>query len=88
MKRFAAIVILVIGTTAFPAVALAAQPENPSCWGAASADFAQSAPGALGEHASSFDSPRLGIGNVGLTLGVTDTHQPGALANALGFDCP
>ena len=85
MKRFAAIVILVIGTTAFPAVALAAAPANPSCWGAASADFAQSAPGALGEHASSFDSPRLGIGNVAYLF--TGTHQPGDLAGALGFTC-
>jgi hypothetical protein len=85
VKRFAAIVILVIATTAFPAVALAAQPTNPSCWGAATRDFAQSAPGALGEHASSFDSPRLGIGNVAYLF--TGTHQPGDLAAALGFSC-
>jgi len=87
MKKLIASAVLA-GTLAFPALTLAAQPSYANCWGAASADFATSAPGALGEHASSFDSPRLGIGNVGLTLGVTDTHQPGALANALGFDCP
>ena len=85
MKRLAAIVILVVGTMAFPALALAAEPVNPSCWGAASADFARSAPGALGQHASSFDSPRLGIGNVALLF--TGTHQPGDLAAALGFSC-
>jgi hypothetical protein len=33
--------------------ALADKPADPNCWGEASADFAQTAPGALGEHASS-----------------------------------
>jgi hypothetical protein len=85
VKKLIAAGILVIGTAAFPAAALAATPSNPSCWGAATADFAQSAPGALGEHASSFDSPRLGIGNVAELF--TGTHQPGDLAAALGFSC-
>lgn len=66
--------------------AFAGPPANPSCWGAASADFAQSAPGALGEHASSFETPRLGIGNVAELF--TGTHQPGDLAAVLGFSCP
>jgi hypothetical protein len=39
----------------------------------------------MGQHASSFDSPRLGIGNVAYLF--TDTHQPGDLAAALGFTC-
>ena len=45
---------------------------DPSCWGKASAAFAQSAPGALGEHASSpppvdLNGPkpgRTGLGNI------------------------
>jgi hypothetical protein len=45
---------------------------DPSCWGQASAAFAQSEPGALGEHASSPPPPdlngpkpgRTGIGNI------------------------
>jgi hypothetical protein len=85
MRKLVAIVVLVIGTVAFPAAALAASPDNPSCWGAATRDFAQSATGAMGQHASSFDSPRLGIGNVAFLF--TDTHQPGDLAAALGFTC-
>jgi len=85
MKRLVLIGALVLGA-AFPAQAMAAQPNNPSCWGAAAADLAQSARGAMGQHASSFDEPRLGIGNVAFLF--TDTHQPGDLAAALGFTCP
>lgn len=84
MKRLVLLSALVSGA-AFPAGTLAATPNNPSCWGAASADFAQSTPGAMGAHASSFDSPRLGIGNVAELF--TGTHQPGDLAAALGFSC-
>lgn len=84
MKR-----VIVLGAflvvLALPAGVAAAQPDNPSCWGQASTDFAQSAPGAMGEHASSFDTPRLGIGNVANLF--TGTHQPGDLAGVLGFSC-
>jgi hypothetical protein len=83
MKRLVLIVAIVVAA-AFPAGVLAASPNNPSCWGAASADLAQS--GAMGQHASSFDEPRLGIGNVASLF--TGTHQPGDLAAALGFACP
>ncbi len=86
MKKMLAAVIVAVALTAIPAAALAAPPSNPSCWGAASADFAHSAPGALGEHSSSFATPRLGIGNVANAF--TGTHQPGLLATALGFTCP
>lgn len=85
MRRLVATVILAIGLTAIPALALGAQPSNASCWGAASADLAQSATGAMGDHASSFDSPRLGIGNVAYLF--TGSHQPGDLAGVLGFSC-
>ena len=84
MKRLVVLSALVIGA-AFPAQMLAAAPDHASCWGAASADLAQSATGAMGDHASSFDSPRLGIGNVAELF--TGTHQPGDLAEALGFSC-
>lgn len=85
MKRLVTGLLLGAALAALPGAAAAAQPSNPSCWGAATQDFAQSAPGALGEHASSFDSPRLGIGNVAFLF--TGTHQPGDLAAALGFSC-
>jgi hypothetical protein len=84
MKRLIVLTALALAV-AFPASAAAAEPSNPSCWGAATTDLAQSAPGAMGEHASSFDTPRLGIGNVAYLF--TGTHQPGDLASALGFAC-
>ena len=83
MKRLVLIAVLAIAA-AFPAGVSTAAPNNPSCWGAASADLAQS--GAMGPHASSFDEPRLGIGNVASLF--TGSHQPGDLAAALGFTCP
>ena len=85
MKKLVVVAVLAFGMAAFPAVALAGQPDNPSCWGAAAADLARSSSGAMGDHASSFDSPRLGIGNVANLF--TGTHQPGELAAALGFSC-
>jgi hypothetical protein len=73
--------------------ALADPPSSPSCWGAATADFAQLSPGALGEHSSSPppldltpDRPgRAGIGNVARILG---GDHPSDAAAALGFTCP
>lgn len=72
--------------------AFADKPADPNCWGEASADFAQTAPGALGEHASSPppidltpDRPgRAGIGNVARALG---GDHPSDAAAILGFDC-
>ena len=84
MKRLIILSALLLAL-ALPAQVAAAQPVNPSCWGAAASDLAQSSTGAMGQHASSFDSPRLGIGNVAYLF--TGTHQPGILAGALGFDC-
>jgi hypothetical protein len=73
-------------------VASADSPTDPNCWGEASADFAQSAPGALGEHASNPpaidltpDRPgRAGIGNVARALGGS---HPSDAAAVLGADC-
>lgn len=84
-KRLALGLVLGAVLAAAPGAAAASKPSNPDCWGAATADFAQSAPGALGEHSSSFPTPRLGIGNVAELF--TGTHQPGDLAAALGFSC-
>lgn len=93
MKSFATL-CGVCATMALTApAAFADPPTNPSCWGAASADFAQSAPGALGEHASSPpaldltpDRPgRAGIGNVARILG---GDHPSDAAALLGFSCP
>jgi hypothetical protein len=58
-------------------------PTNPNCFGKGASQLGQA--GALGDHASSFPTPRLGIGNVAQLL--TGTHQPGELAGLLGADC-
>jgi hypothetical protein len=93
MRHVIAIVAL-CSTMAFLAgPALADAPDSPSCWGAASSEFAQSEPGALGEHASTPppldltpDRPgRAGIGNVARILG---GNHPSDAAAALGADCP
>jgi hypothetical protein len=94
MRKLMAISALVCAMSAVPASVLAAQPNNPDCWGAATADFARSAPGALGEHSSNPPDVDLGLGRPGRAgLGnvaqiLTGTHQPGDLAAALGFTCP
>jgi hypothetical protein len=85
MRKLIIVAVLALGAALLPAAALAATPNNPACWGAATRDLAQQYAGAMGEHASSFDSPRLGIGNVAQLF--TGTHQPGDLAAALGFSC-
>ena len=88
MKRLIVLSAFVV-VLALPATVAAGQPDNASCWGQVSADFARSSPGALGEHSSSFETPRLGIGNVANLF--TDTHQPGTLGavlgGMLGFSC-
>jgi len=61
----------------------AATPTNPNCFGKGASQLGQA--GEMGEHSSSFDEPRLGIGNV--AEAVTGTHQPGELGIALGADC-
>jgi hypothetical protein len=82
MRKLLAIAALIIGTTAFPALALGAAPANANCWGSVTSQFAQSATGAMGQHSSSFEEPRSGIGNVAYAN--TGTHQPSALGEFLG----
>ena len=80
----------VCGVLAICALALAVvpaaagePPTNPNCFGIGASGLGQA--GEMGEHSSSFDEPRLGIGNVAFVF--TGTHQPGELAGVLGADC-
>jgi hypothetical protein len=82
-KRLIAVAVATVALAAAPA-ASADVPTDPSCFGAGAAELGQA--GAMGEHSSSFDEPRLGIGNVAFLL--TGTHQPGELAALLGATCP
>jgi hypothetical protein len=85
MKRKIICGLLAVGALAMTAapVAGAGQPTNPNCFGIGASGLGKA--GAMGEHASSFGEPRLGIGNVAFAL--TGTHQPGELAGLLGADC-
>lgn len=70
----------VLGITATLALAApAAAADGSNCWGVVSAQTARS-DGGLGSHASSFDEPRLGIGNVARLFGV---DGPGGLGSLL-----
>lgn len=60
---------------ASPAVAA----DGSNCWGVVSSQAARS-DGGLGAHASSFDEPRLGIGNVARLFNV---EGPGGLGTLL-----
>lgn len=52
--------VLTVGTAA------SGEPADASCWGQASKVFAQM--GVMGEHSSSFETPRLGLRNLARTL--------------------
>jgi hypothetical protein len=92
MKRSAVFAVLFALVLAFAPAALADRPADPNCWGEATKEFAQSEPGALGEHASSPppidltpDRPgRAGIGNVARLLG---GDHPSDAAALLGASC-
>jgi hypothetical protein len=85
--RHRLIVLTAFATLTFAATPAAfadgGQPTSPNCFGAGAAQLGQA--GAMGDHSSSFPTPRLGIGNVAYAF--TGTHQPGQLAGLLGADC-
>ena len=69
----------VLGLTATLAVATpAVAAEGDNCWGVVSSQAARS-DGGLGEHSSSFDEPRLGLGNVARLFGVDGLGGLGSL---------
>jgi hypothetical protein len=61
------LLITIMLLSAFSFAPAAAQSADPaSCWGQASAVFARM--GVMGEHSSSFDTPRLGLRNLARVL--------------------
>jgi hypothetical protein len=61
MKKLVVVLVVVLLSMLVFATVQAA-PNNNACWGQASAVFAQM--GEMGEHSSSFESPRLGLRNL------------------------
>jgi hypothetical protein len=58
--------LMTASLTLGPGMAAGAEPAKASCWGQASSVFAQM--GAMGEHSSSFPTPRLGLRNLARAL--------------------
>jgi hypothetical protein len=64
--RVVAVMVSLLLLTFIPGMAAGAQPAPASCWGQASMVFAQM--GLMGEHSSSFETPRLGLRNLARSL--------------------
>lgn len=68
-RMFVSAVILLaflVAVLAVPSQSAQAQPSDKACWGQATKVFAQM--GIMGEHASGFDTPRLGLRNLARAL--------------------
>jgi hypothetical protein len=78
---------LLLTTVALTGGSASAAPAAASCWGQASATFARE--GKMGEHSSSFETPRLGLRNLARSLDLEDDSMQalGAfVADASGYD--
>lgn len=66
MRRFIVALTVALLSIGVLAPAASAEPSDMACWGQASRVFAQS--GQMGEHSSSFATPRLGLRNLARAL--------------------
>lgn len=66
MKRSLLVAALTGALVLAPVASSAAAPSSNACWGQATKAFAQM--GLMGEHASSFETPRLGLRNLARAL--------------------
>ncbi len=90
--RHVLVALLVVAISLAGTASLAgAAPNESSCWGQASQAFARD--GLMGEHASSFETPRLGLRNLARALhdqGVLDDDSMQSLgafvADELGYE--
>jgi hypothetical protein len=97
MKRLLVSAVVAAALATVPTSALAGAPAHPSCWGVVTSQRATTE-GDIGEHASSQDSPRAGLGNVarllydlGISSGPHVSDLGSALATLDGLDatsCP
>ena len=85
MRRFVVLflvlVLVLLSASSIGAVGVQAAPGGNSCWGQASAVFAQT--GAMGKHASQQPTPRLGLRNLARALHEADVI-PNDSMQALG----
>jgi hypothetical protein len=73
ISRLAIAAGLTLGTLTTAGAAIAAQPDDPDCWGVVTAQRAVSE-GDVGEHSAAQDEPRLGLGNVARAILGEDAH--------------
>jgi hypothetical protein len=66
VKVFLPVLLMIILVTVTAVPAMAQPTQEQACWGQASRVFAQM--GLMGEHASSFDTPRVGLRNLAREL--------------------
>jgi hypothetical protein len=71
---------------ALPATsASAAKPPSTNCWGVVSSQFASTSQG-LGDHASSQESPRMGLGNTARAFGFAGPGELGSFLASVDGD--
>jgi hypothetical protein len=78
---------LLLASVAVTGGVATAAPASASCWGQASATFAHE--GKMGEHSSSFETPRLGLRNLARSLNPEDDSMQALgrfVATASGYD--
>jgi hypothetical protein len=81
MKTFLATLLVAVMIVLGSVSALADSPPSDACWGQASAVFAQM--GEMGEHSSSYETPRLGLRNLARMLYEAEIIEDDSMA-ALG----
>lgn len=81
MRRFIVVLTLALMSVGLLASGASAAPSDAACWGQATRVFAQT--GAMGEHSSSFETPRLGLRNLARAL-ADDGVIPDDSMQALG----
>jgi hypothetical protein len=81
MRRFIVVLTLALMSVGLLASVASAAPSDAACWGQATRVFAQT--GEMGEHSSSFETPRLGLRNLARAL-ADDGVIPDDSMQALG----
>lgn len=82
MKRLA-VVLMVVAFAVLVFGTVQAAPSKNACWGQASAVFAQM--GEMGEHSSSFETPRVGLRNLARQLAALGIIPDDSMASLGAF---
>lgn len=83
MRRFTLLLALVLLVLAAIPLTAQAEPAGDACWGQATMVFAQT--GEMGEHASQFSTPRLGLRNLARALYEAEVIEDDTMQALGGF---